>query len=103
MAGDLIKVLERLAEGVEALAAEQEVEIKSLPPVCPHCGAFDPRVTIAPQEGGEGKMSEIVVDARCNACGNRVFIVIDSYSTHREVETVAMELSERERAGYFKQ
>lgn len=92
----------RLVEGVEKLSIiPEDAEIQSLPPVCPSCGVFDPNVTLAYQEGGTGKMSEIVVNGVCQ-CGEPIYIVIDSYSTHKSIDTVEMEIKEKEKAGYFK-
>lgn len=103
MAGEMLKALDRLADAVEKLSVEPtESEINNLPPVCPSCNAFDPQITLGYQEGGTGRMSEIVVNGTCQ-CGEAVFIVIDSYSTHNSLEMVEAEIKAREKAGYFKQ
>jgi hypothetical protein len=95
------KLLERIAVAVEALAIDPEVEINAGPPICPSCGAFDPMLTLAFQEGGTGKMSELIIDGNCQ-CKANVYIVIESYSVHKSSETAIAELKEREKAGFFK-
>lgn len=94
------EILERIAAGIEQLAVDPEVEIKAGPPVCPSCNVFDPTVTLPLQEGGTGRMSELVVQAKCQ-CGEPLFIVIESYSVHKDGASAVVELQERERAGFF--
>jgi hypothetical protein len=97
-AGDL---LERIAVAVEALAVDPEIELQAGPPVCPSCGAFDPQTTLAYQEGGTGRMSEIIIDGACQ-CGERLFIVIESYAVFKSSDQAVHMIQERERAGFFK-
>ena len=89
--------LVRIAEAVEKLATEPEVEIEAGPPVCPNCGQFDPWLKIAADEGGLGPMSQVCVIAACTECGSDVFIIIDSYSVHKSRTTAVAELEERKK------
>jgi hypothetical protein len=97
------ELLERIAVAVEALAIDPEIEINAGPPVCPSCNAFDPNVTLPFQEGGTGPMSQIIVKGTCQVCSNPFYIVIESYSVHKTLETAGTEIKEREKAGFFKQ
>ena len=97
------EIFERIATAVEALAVDPEVEINAGPPVCPSCNAFDPNVTLAFQEGGTGPMSQIIIDGTCTHCTKRFFIVIESYSVHKTIETAGDEIKAREKAGFFQQ
>ncbi len=103
MARRLDELLERLAVAVEKLSEEPpEITIQNQPPVCPSCGAVDPQITLAYQEGGTGPMSQLVVHGHCQ-CGAEVFIAIDSFSTHRDLDSVRAEFVEKQKAGYFQQ
>jgi hypothetical protein len=93
--------LVRIAEAVEKLAADPEVEIEVGPPVCPSCGKLNPSVTLPAQEGGQGLMSEIIVNGHCNECGAPFFIVIESYSLHMMSSTAVSEINARTKAGMF--
>lgn len=93
-------ILERIAVGVEQLAVDPEIEIKAGPPVCPSCNVFDPTITLPLQEGATGRMSELVVQAKCQ-CGENLYIVVESYSVHTDAQKAVEELKERERAGFF--
>jgi hypothetical protein len=97
------EVLDRIASGIEALAEDPQVEINAGPPVCPSCNAFDPSVALAFQEGGIGPMSQIIIDGTCTNCTKRFFIVIESYSVHKTIETAGEEIKAREKAGFFDQ
>lgn len=87
--------LARIADSLEKLTSEPEVEIESGPPICPHCGKLDPVVIVEPDEGGTGEMSQIVIPCRCTECGQPIYIAIDSYSVHQTVETLKTELEMR--------
>lgn len=93
--------LTRIAVALEKMTVDPQVEIEAGPPICPHCGTFDPVMSLNRSEGGQGKMSQIVVDGVCLNCSQPVFIVIESYSVHRSRHTVVAEIEERERAGFF--
>ena len=93
--------LVRMAEALEKLASDPEVEIEVGPPVCPSCGKINPTVKLPDQEGGQGPMAEIVVNGACMECGSPFFIVIESFSVHRTVGTAGEEIEARKKAGMF--
>jgi hypothetical protein len=93
--------LVRIAEAVEKLAAEPEVEIEVGPPVCPSCGKINPTVELPNQEGGQGPMAEIIVNGFCTHCGRSFYIVIESFSVHQSVTTAGEEIEARKKAGMF--
>jgi hypothetical protein len=94
--------LARIADALEALAAEPEVEIQYGPPICPWCGELDPRVNLPASESVSGQMSEIIIDPTCIKCGRDFFIVIESYSVHQNRTTVKEEIDMRKKAGVWK-
>lgn len=94
--------LVRIAEAVEKLAADPEVEIEIGPPICPSCGKLNPKVVLPPQEGGQGPMAEMIVNGHCAECGSPFYIVIESYSVHKSVVTAGEEIKARAKAGMFK-
>lgn len=94
--------LERIADALESMASEPEVEIQAGPPICPWCGELDPRVEIPASEVADGQMSEIIVDPTCKSCGRGFYIVIESYSVHQSTETVKEEIEARKRAGVWR-
>lgn len=100
---ETINPLERIANALEKLAADPEVEIEVGPPICPHCGKLDPIVQLAEQEASRGPMSQLIVDGVCTECGHQLFIVIESYSVHRNRTTAGSEINERDRIGFFNQ
>lgn len=93
--------LVRIADALEKLAADPEVEIEVGPPICPSCGKLNPTVALGPQEGGQGPMAEIIVDGYCIHCGATFFIVIESFSVHQSITTAGEELEARKKAGMF--
>jgi hypothetical protein len=93
--------LVRIAEAIEKLASDPEVEIEAGPPLCPVCGAFDPEIVLPEQEGGRGLMSHVIVNGACGQCGGTIYIVIESYSVHKGRQTAMNEIIEREKAGFF--
>lgn len=93
--------LVRIADALEKLAADPEVEIEVGPPVCPSCGKLNPTVVLPTQEGGQGPMAEIVVSGSCAHCGMPFFIVIESFSMHKTSKTAIEEIQARKKAGMF--
>ena len=78
-----VVALERMADASERMAVANEQLIKLAteerdsgdsilgPPFCPHCNTFDPKLR---QIGtGTGQMSEFILEAACDNCGNRVY------------------------------
>jgi hypothetical protein len=97
----LEQMLDRIALGIEKLAADPEVEIEVGPPICPQCGKFNPEILLDPTESARGPMSEVVVTGTCVHCNAYIYIVIESYSVHRSRHTAITEIQEREKAGFF--
>lgn len=95
MSGRLEELLERIAKGVEDLAADPEIEIDSGPAVCPHCGAMNPVIHLAPHEGGTGPLAEIVIFGQCGKCSNMMYAVVESYSMHKNRDDALREMRER--------
>lgn len=83
-------LLERIAVGVEQMGAEPEIEIDAGPPLCPACGNVNPKVHLPPSDGGMGFLAEIMIEAQCE-CGSPIYVVIESYSCHRQRETALAE------------
>jgi hypothetical protein len=99
--GDEKEPLLRIAEALEKLASDPEVEIEAGPPICPSCGAFDPEIVLPDQESARGLMSEVIVQATCGLCKAEIYIVIESYSVHKGGRTATLEIEERKRGGFF--
>jgi hypothetical protein len=73
----LVEAMERSAKAQEdliVLATEERDSGESIfgPPLCPHCGMFNPNVR---SEGGDGPMIEYALVARCGNCGEMVYAV----------------------------
>lgn len=96
-----IDPLVRIAEALEKLASDPEIEIEVGPPLCPHCGAFDPEIVLPEQESARGLMSQIITEATCGSCSQQLFIVVESYSVHRTGLTATSEIEERQKGGFF--
>lgn len=91
--------LERIADALEKLASDPEVEIEFGYPLCPHCGKMDPEIEVPPQEGTQrGYLSQFFSHLKCMSCGEGFFMVTESYSCHRTLDTVQVEITQR-RAG----
>lgn len=92
--------LSRIADSLEKLASDPEVEIEFGPPLCPSCGKINPMIELDPQTTElSGPMLEIVLPARCLTCKARLFIGIESFSVHQTIETLTEEIEAR-RAGF---
>lgn len=89
-----LESLERIADALEKLADDAVVEIEGGPPVCPHCGQYDPEIIVKESES-KGKLSSYVVEAECDNCGAIMYVVIDSYSMHMGLDTVRNEIEAR--------
>lgn len=92
--------LDRIADALEKMAADPIIEYESGPPVCPHCGAFDPKITLPAHDEMVGPLSEFVIRAVAGCCGEVLFGVVESYSMHRTIDGAKSEIeARRERAG----
>lgn len=94
---------DRIATALEKLSEDPQVEIEAGPPICPNCGKFDPEILLPNQEAARGRMSELIVDCACAACGSPIYIITESYSVHRSRTTAVNEIQERTEIGFFKE
>lgn len=92
-------LLERIAVGVEKMGADPEIEIEAGPPVCPTCGEVNPKVHLPPQEGGMGRLGEMMIECTCE-CGAPIYVVIESYSNHNRREIAVEEARARIEQGW---
>lgn len=88
------QLLERIAVGVEKMGADPVIEIEVGPPICPTCGVVNPKVTVPTEEGGLGRLAEILINAQCE-CGAAIFAAIESYSCHAQRQSAVDEIRAR--------
>lgn len=93
--GRVEELLERGVAALETLASDPIVEYEAGPPICPHCGKYDPVVEIPANDGIGGPLSQFVSQALCTNCDKIMFIVIESYSMHRDRDMAIAEITER--------
>ena len=86
--------LERMALALESMATDAEVTVEFGPPICPHCGKFDPDVATFESQS-QGKLSEFVIIAECRHCNQRIYGVVESYSMHENRNSAIQEIQER--------
>lgn len=97
---EILRLMGRMANALEKLTTDPEIEIEAGPPICPHCGQFDPTVRVA-EGGGGGPLSEFVLIAACDNCKKMMYVLTESYSVHRVPETAKAEIDERRKVGFF--
>jgi len=96
------ELFNRGVEALEKIASDPVIEYEAGPPICPHCGKYDPEITTPASDGAHGPLSELAISAQCMNCGSTFVVVIESYSMHRTPDTAIVEINERkerERAG----
>lgn len=81
MKSEELTLLERIAVGVEKMGADPVIEIEVGPPMCPTCGNVNPKVNLPSQEGGWGRLAEMLIEVQCE-CGSSLYVAIESYSCH---------------------
>jgi predicted Zn-ribbon and HTH transcriptional regulator len=99
---ELRKVGERIATSLELLvksATDDPIKFEVNPPVCPHCGVFNPVVEVH-ESTSTGPLSQLVIEAKCLSCNEIMYGMIESYSMHTTVEEVTQMVSEREEGGF---
>jgi len=89
---------EKIAAALEGFREDNEIQVEFGPPVCPHCGTFNPRVTTH-ESVSEGELADFIIDADCMECGKRMYGVVESYSMHASMETAVEELKSEGRGG----
>jgi hypothetical protein len=96
LADRFLSQLTRLTTAVEKLAEEpefQELKVEFAPPVCPHCGTFNPEVFIP--DGGSGPLMECVLQAECGNCHRTMFAVPVQWDMLPDVSSYERYLAER--------
>lgn len=88
-----VGILNRIADAVEKMASDPEIEIEGGPPICANCGVMNPEVIIPEQEAGRGPLAEISIEATCTHCGSLLIAVPESYSMHKSRETAIAEIT----------
>lgn len=89
-----IQTLERLATAVEELAKDPVIEVEAAPPLCPHCGEFNPHFWVE-NELGNGPLADCVLYGRCGKCNERFFAMPVTWHMHKTQTAVEMEIQER--------
>lgn len=86
--GRIADASERTAKAQEdliTLATEERDSVSdtAFPPHCPQCGMFDPPVV---NKGGNGKMSEFVLVAKCMNCNGEFLGDVQGWLCFKTVE-----------------
>lgn len=95
----LIAALERQASASEELNAlaknEREVgEAFVAPPLCPHCGTFNPDITSGGREGS-GEFAGFVLVAFCTSCNNTFYAMAQGWLCFQTRDEVQQERERR--------
>jgi hypothetical protein len=84
----MVEALERMASAQEELnklareqAEEPMEEFTPGPPICPHCGTFNPSIR---NEGGTGPWVEYVLAAYCDNCGNTFLAQAQGWQVYKD-------------------
>jgi hypothetical protein len=89
------ELLERMANALDKMSNDPEIEIEGGPPICANCGRMNPIVDLSPQPGGRGPLAEIAIEATCTHCGSLTIAIPESYSVHKSRESALKELREK--------
>jgi hypothetical protein len=88
--------LDRINKTLEKLAEEpDEIQMEVAPPVCPHCGQFNPTVRVLGDS--TGPLMECVLEAECGNCNKTMFAVPIQWDMIPDIETYRLYLAEREK------
>ncbi len=100
---EITAALEKMADALEKIANDvtPEIEIHAGPPICPHCGMFDPEIEIPASPTQHGNLASYIIAATCMNCSQAIYGVVESYSMHKEHESVKAELLSPERKAIF--
>lgn len=100
MADRYEELLGRIATACERMAEDPVIQMETGPPVCPHCDKLDPVIRVE-ESGGTGQMSEFIIKAQCQSCGNIFYAIpLQFQSTTRMTEVPEILKARREIAGY---
>lgn len=96
--GRIADALERGAKAQEdliTLATEERDTGESLvaPPLCPHCGMFNP--SVAQEGGGSGHMTEYVLVAKCDHCKAVIYAVPQGWLCYPNADMAREEIEGR--------
>jgi hypothetical protein len=72
------------------------VEIQAGPALCPHCGQFNPTVTVLPTEGS-GNLDEWILVAECHHCNHTFYGLVESWSMYAFKAALESDIDERQR------
>lgn len=87
------EMLERAVTALERLAQDPVIEIEAAPPACPHCGQFNPTVTV--EKDTDGPLGECVLQARCGSCGRGFFALPITWEMAISPDEVRQAMAER--------
>ncbi len=89
----LLELAEKGVEALERLAQDPVIEIEAAPPICPHCGKFNPNVSV--DEGTDGPIADCVIPVTCGDCGQSFYAMPITWHMHPTLSSVRLELEER--------
>jgi hypothetical protein len=95
------KALERSAVANEKLleiAEKEQFTVEQGPPVCPHCGVFNPEVTQLFREEASGPLSEFVMQCETHCCNRPVYCIAVGWDVVPHIE-IARELLSMKKGG----
>jgi hypothetical protein len=97
----LLTTLERMASSMEQipsllkqLGEEPEILIEGGPPLCPHCGAFNPEIEIENTDGS-GPIFEYYMKARCQNCSHTFYAIPQTWHMFTRISEVEAAMRER--------
>jgi ribosomal protein L37AE/L43A len=94
----MLDALERIAKACEKMGEDPVLEVEIGPPVCPHCGILNPKVSYE-DTAGTGQLYEYFIMFECEEC-DKVFAAAPiQWSMHTSQHTLEAEM--KERAGKF--
>ena len=93
----IVDALERTAKANEELirlATEERDTGESIfgPPLCPHCGTFNPDVA---NEGGRGAMGEFCLIGKCGNCNNTLYAFAQGWLVFATRDEAMQEMERR--------
>lgn len=86
--------LERIADALEKIADDPQVEIEAGPAFCPNCGTFNPEIQPHDSEG-TGDMEDFVLMADCMICHHTMFAIVESWSVFNSREALLIDIEMR--------
>ena len=87
--------LKRIASSLEKLAETPILETEGGPPICPHCLALNPEISIAEADESRGPLGLFCLDAKCCNCNQTMFAVPIEWAIFKNVTDAQSELERR--------